>query len=77
MSMAAERCAEVPGLRAGQVKTIWYTGVASFCWSCVRWLFTRSGVPNCGGLEMMPTFGYAALRQARWWQCFADAHKWL
>jgi hypothetical protein len=57
---------EPPGPRRGaQVKTIWYTGVASFCWSCVRWLFTRSDVPGCGGLEMMPTFGYAALRQVR------------
>ncbi len=54
-----------PGRGGAQVKTIWYTGVASFCWSCVRWLFTRSDVPGCGGLEMMPTFGYAALRQVR------------
>ena len=51
------------GKNGAQVKTIWYTGLASFCWSCVRWLFSRDGVPGCGGFEMMPTFGYAALRQ--------------
>ena len=51
------------GAPAAQVKTIWYVGVASFCWSCVRWLFSRSGVPFCGGFELMPTFGRAALRQ--------------
>ncbi|KAK9831441.1 hypothetical protein WJX81_005019 [Elliptochloris bilobata] len=46
-----------------QVKTIWYTGIVSFLWSCVRWNFGRDDVPGCGGFELMPTFGRAALRQ--------------
>ena len=50
---------------AAQVKTIWYVSILSFCWSCVRWLFSRADVPFCGGFELMPTFGRAALRQVR------------
>lgn len=51
------------GAPAAQVKTIWYVSILSFCWSCVRWLFSRTDVPYCGGFELMPTFGRAALRQ--------------